>query len=100
MVRPRILSHLGISDTDISKALNPYAPAREQVLLGLVAADILPLVFEYLWSAKKESKANLRHAALTCRAFSKPALDRLWSELESLDPLLVFMTPTNACVSS
>ncbi|KAH6901905.1 hypothetical protein BKA70DRAFT_1521574 [Coprinopsis sp. MPI-PUGE-AT-0042] len=68
----------------------PYASARQQVLDGLVGADILPLVFEYLF------KSTLFNAAVTCKAFSIPALDILWRRMYSFDPLLpLFVPPKN-----
>ncbi|KAH6887879.1 hypothetical protein BKA70DRAFT_68848 [Coprinopsis sp. MPI-PUGE-AT-0042] len=76
-------------------AFNPYASAQEQVLQGLMGADIIPLILQHLWTMEKESNANLRNAALTCKAFSKPALDLLWRSLASLDPLLMFVTDLN-----
>jgi hypothetical protein len=38
--------------------------------------------------ATRTSKQNLLWAALTCKAFLEPALDRLWRTLDSLFPLL------------
>ncbi|PPQ68467.1 hypothetical protein CVT24_005564 [Panaeolus cyanescens] len=36
----------------------------------------------------RTSRQSLRDAALTCKAFLKPALDRLWRSLDTLFPLL------------
>ncbi|KAH6901908.1 hypothetical protein BKA70DRAFT_1521580 [Coprinopsis sp. MPI-PUGE-AT-0042] len=65
----------------------PHASARQQVLEGLVGADILPLVFERLYDEA------LLSAALTCKAFSTPALDILWREMDRLDPLVPLFVP-------
>ena len=57
--------------------------------------DILDEICEYLHDEQDgpseltlTSKQNLLWAGLTCKAFLEPALDRLWSSLDSLFPLL------------
>jgi hypothetical protein len=52
--------------------------------------DILDEICEYLHDEQdgSRSKRNLLSAGLTCKAFLEPALDRLWSSLASLFPLL------------
>ena len=56
--------------------------------------DILDEICEYLHEQDGSSelalssKQNLLWAGLTCKAFLEPAMDRLWSSLDSLFPLL------------
>ena len=59
--------------------------------------DILDEICEYLHEEQDgpselaltgTCRQNLLWAGLTCKAFLEPALDRLWSSLDSLFPLL------------
>ncbi|KAH6901915.1 hypothetical protein BKA70DRAFT_1307753 [Coprinopsis sp. MPI-PUGE-AT-0042] len=93
-----------------------FTTAQEQVLQGLIAADILPIVFGNLedivfseledivfgnsedGERERQGDPNLRSAALVCKAFSKPALDVLWRTMDSLDPLLPFVIPPETSV--
>ncbi|KAL0960463.1 hypothetical protein HGRIS_005506 [Hohenbuehelia grisea] len=70
----------------------------------LLVEDILNIIFDYispvhplslfstnphLWpQPEQQDLSSLANIALTCRALSEPALDRLWSELYGLCPLL------------
>lgn len=40
----------------------------------------------------RQSRRVLVSLAQTCRAFSEPSLDRLWSKLDSLEPLIQVLT--------
>ena len=51
------------------------------ILDCLVAPEASPRQF-------RESRSVLVSLAQTCRAFSEPSLDRLWSKLDSLEPLI------------
>ncbi|KAH6901863.1 hypothetical protein BKA70DRAFT_1307654 [Coprinopsis sp. MPI-PUGE-AT-0042] len=61
--------------------------AREEVLTGLVAVDVLPLIFKEVY-ADWFGRPRLLRLALTCNAFREPALDILWRNLDNLAPLL------------
>ncbi|KAF9442723.1 hypothetical protein P691DRAFT_680885 [Macrolepiota fuliginosa MF-IS2] len=83
--------------------MNPaaYAPSlaisRENAATAVLTnPDILELILEdlavgYVWEvvpeAVVESRRVLAAAALTCRAWMEPALDRLWRSLDKLFPL-------------
>ncbi|KAH6901907.1 hypothetical protein BKA70DRAFT_1229376 [Coprinopsis sp. MPI-PUGE-AT-0042] len=64
------------------------ATAKEQVLQGLISADILPLIFSNVGLLKQ---GDLHNAALVCKAFSAPALDVLWRRIFGVDPFWPFM---------
>ena len=60
---------------------------------ALVNADVLDYVFGHFTVDPETREAvqirsYLRWAALSCRAFSRPALNALWRTLDSLLPLL------------
>lgn len=52
--------------------------------------ELLAEVFGNLGTSERRSLAN---AAVTCRTFYEPAMDRLWSELDDLFPLIKCMAP-------
>jgi len=66
--------------------------------------DLLLKIFDYLlWDDELNSdnaiacKHTLAQAAVTCKTFLEPALDRLWCTLDTLFPLLKLLPSFTQC---
>lgn len=85
-----------MSTVDLSVQANAK-PSPSPHSLALVDQDLLALIFSSLLpddptTLPREEvvarRKHLRDAALVCKAFKDPALDRLWTYLDSLLPLI------------
>jgi hypothetical protein len=53
--------------------------------------ELLGIIFRHFGSASKSERRTLLAMATLCRAFRRPALDRLWADLPSFIPLLLLL---------
>lgn len=80
---PSNIERMILSRTPSGTALRLPDSARSSVLSN---TDILSAVFEHF--CVPTDRVFLYKAAVTCKAFKEPVLDRLWETLPSLFPLL------------
>lgn len=71
----------------------------------LYISEVLSLIFEFIgywddqFQGPQAGKRTLASLARTCHLFSSPALDVLWHDLYSFDPLLKLF-PVVRCIRS
>lgn len=78
-------------DADATKPCSRSIVLADQDLLAIVFRSILPDDPAAAGLPRHEvvrGRRQLRDAALTCKSFKDPALDRLWMSLDSLLPLI------------
>jgi hypothetical protein len=76
-------------DADVTKPCSRSIVLADQDLLAIVFTNILPNDPADLPRCEiVQGRKQLRDAALTCKSFKDPALDRLWMSLDSLLPLI------------
>ena len=63
------------------------------VIQVLMNDDLLRIIFQFCNSHSEGSSADLANYARVCRAFYRPAVGLLWTELSSITPLWHLLAP-------